>query len=75
MNIWAVFKSFLIEITWNGEFYSSLKDKYVNEKDNLHAINVWNTLKRKTMGDYHALYLKTDVLVLADNLQILLTSI
>ena len=32
----------------------------------LHIINVWNTLKRKTMGDYHDIYLKTNVLLLAD---------
>ena len=32
----------------------------------LHIINVWNTLKRKTMGDYRDIYLKTNVLLLAD---------
>ena len=37
------------------EFYSSLKEECISEKDYLHAINVWNTLKRKTMGDYHDL--------------------
>ena len=48
------------------EFYSSFKDEYVSEKDYLYAINVWNTLKRKAMGDYHDLSLKTDVLLVAD---------
>ena len=38
----------------------------INKKDYLHAINVWNVFKMTTMGDYHDLYLKTDVLLLAD---------
>ena len=28
--------------------------------------NVWEEFKCKTMGDYHDLYLKSDVLILAD---------
>ena len=36
------------------------------KKDYLHAIDVWNVFKMNTMGDYHDLYLKTDVLLLAD---------
>ena len=48
------------------KFFSSLKDRYIIEKDYLHAINVWNVFKMNTMGDYHDLYLKTDILLLAD---------
>ena len=36
------------------------------KKDYLHAIDVWNVFKMNTMGDYHDLYLNTDVLLLAD---------
>ena len=32
------------------KIYSSSKGKCINEKDYLRAINVWNTLERKTMG-------------------------
>ena len=48
------------------EFLSSLKRKCISEKDYLQAITVWNNLKRKTIEDYRDLYLKTDVLLLAD---------
>ena len=47
------------------ELFSSLKDECVNEEDYLHAVNVWNSFKMNTMGDYHDLYLKIDVLLLA----------
>ena len=39
------------------EFFSSLKDRCVSKKD---------VFKMNTMGDYHDLYLKTEVLLLAD---------
>ena len=48
------------------KFFSSLKDICIIEKDYLHAINVCNVFKMNTMSDYHDLYLKTDVLMLAD---------
>ena len=48
------------------EFFSSLKDECVSEKDYSYAIDVWNVFKVNTMGDYHDLYLKTDVLLLPD---------
>ena len=44
------------------EFFSLLKDKFISEKKYQKAINVWNALKIKTMGEYHDFYLKTDVL-------------
>ena len=49
-----------------SKFHSSLKDKCIREKDYLHANNVWNVFRINKLGDYHDLYLKTDILLLAD---------
>ena len=46
--------------------FSSLKDLCISEKYCLNANNIWIVFKTNTMGDYHDLYLKTDVLLLAD---------
>ena len=54
------------KLTDRYEFYSCLKDEYIIERNYLHAIDAWNTLKRKAMGEYHNNFVKTDVLLLAD---------
>ena len=48
------------------KFFSSLKDECISEKDYLKATNIWYVFKMNTMGDYHDLYLRADLLLLAD---------
>ena len=48
------------------QFYSKLNDEEISDDDHHHALNVWQTFGCKTIRDYHDLYLKSDVLLLAD---------
>ena len=47
-------------------FCSRLNDEDISDADYQHALNVWNTSQCQTIRDYHDLYLKSDVLLLAD---------
>jgi hypothetical protein len=49
-----------------SKFFSSLTNENIGDADYKRAQNVWNAFNMKTMRDYHDLYLKTDVLLLAD---------
>ena len=47
-------------------FYSRLNDGGISDEDYTHAQNVWKTFKMEYFKDYHELYNKVDVLLLAD---------
>ena len=47
-------------------FYSKLADEMPSEKEYKHALEVWRATGCETFGQYHDLYLKLDVALLAD---------
>ena len=67
MNTWTILEDFLkTNCLIRVIFFSSLKDKCISEEEYDRAISIWNVFKIKISGEYHDLYLKTDVLLLAD---------
>ena len=47
-------------------FYSSLTLENITEVDYIHAKNVFITFKLNNLGDYHDLYVRSDIFLLAD---------
>ena len=60
------FEKFREKLPSKEKFYSSLTGKKISDKEYDQVFNVWNKFEMKTMKDYHDLYLKCDVLLLAD---------
>ena len=54
------------ELPTKDEFFSVRNDQHITNKEYDHARKVWETFNLKNMGEYHDLYLKSDVLLLAD---------
>ena len=54
------------ELPPKKNFYSKLNDSNISNEEYEHAQKVWKEFNCTTMRNYHDLYLKTDVLLLAD---------
>ena len=64
MDSWGRFSE--AKLPDKEKFYSKLNDEHITDQEYAHAQTVWETFECKTLGDYHDLYVKTDVALLAD---------
>lgn len=55
-----------LQLPSKEDFCSILSRETISDKDYNHAHNVWKAFGFQILGDYHDLYLRTDVLLLAD---------
>ena len=60
------FEKFKEQLTSKEKFYSLLTGKKISDKEYERVLKVLNKFEMKTMKNYHNLYLKCDVLLLAD---------
>ena len=64
MDSWDKFKE--TNLPSIEKFYSNLNMSGVSDEDYEHACRVWREFGIKSMGEYHNLYLRTDVILLAN---------
>ena len=60
------FDKFNEQLPPKEEFYSIMNDEHISYEDYKHAQNVWKTFNLENMGEYHNLYLSSDILLLTD---------
>ena len=64
MDSWDKFNE--TKLSLREKFYSELTGSGISEDDWEHAKKVWNEFNLSNLRDYHDLYLKTDVILLAN---------
>ena len=64
MSSWDKFKE--TKLPPKEAFYSKLNMSGVSSENYEHARSVWKEFGIKNLGEYHDLYLKTDVILLAN---------
>ena len=64
MDSWGKFKeTSLLSIE---KFYSNLNMSGVSDRDYEHTCSIWREFEIRNMGEYHDLYIRTDVILLAN---------
>ena len=53
-------------LTDKESFYSELNNEHITDEDYAHAEKVWSTFNIKNVGEYHDLYVQSDIALLAD---------
>ena len=48
------------------DFFSAMNNEHITDEEYQHAQNVWGEFGLSSMGEYHDLYLKSDILLLTD---------
>ena len=64
MDSWSRFEE--TSLPPKKAFYNELKRKGISDDEYAHALAVWQAFECENLGDFHDIYLKTDVLLLAD---------
>ena len=64
MDSWDRFKK--TSLPSIERFYSSLNMSGISDSDYEHACSIWQEFRIRNMGEYHDLYLRTDVVLLAN---------
>ena len=64
MTSWDKFRE--TQLPLKESFYSKLNMSRISNKDYEHAQKVWSVFGMKNLGEYHDLYLKTDVILLSN---------
>ena len=64
MTDWDKFKE--MKLPLREAFYSKLNMSGAGNDDYEHANRVWKEFRLKDLGEYHDLYLKTDIILLAN---------
>lgn len=64
MNSWARLDDTKLPV--KDQFFSRLSDSHISDDEYEHAELVWNAFNIQTLGEYSDLYMKTDILLLAD---------
>ena len=52
-----------------SKFYSTLSGENITDEDYSHDLKVWHTFNIQNLGEYHDLYVKRDLILLADIFQ------